>query len=61
LLDSEESTVVCKEILKLVAKKYTVEEAITEVSGMCQTLVGKTVSKSTLWTIWGRRDEYKLW
>jgi hypothetical protein len=57
-LDFQESTVVCKEILKLVGRKYKVKDACVEVSKMCPDLLQKTVSPRTLQKTWDKRDEF---
>jgi hypothetical protein len=57
-LDYREATMVCREILKLVGKKYTAKEAIAEVSRMCPELLGKAVGTRTLQKAWDKRDEF---
>jgi hypothetical protein len=57
-LDFQESTVVCREILKLVGRKFNSKDACAEVSKMCPDLLQKTVSPRTLQKIWAKRDEF---
>jgi hypothetical protein len=58
-LDSQQSTIVCKETLKLMGKKkFGITEALAEVSKMCPALLGKSVSPRTLRDAWDRRDEF---
>lgn len=57
-LDERESAIVCKEILKLIGRKYSVTKAIKEVSTMCPVLTGKTVGTRTLHKAWDRRDVF---
>jgi|ERR1700733_9940744 hypothetical protein len=57
-LDPQESTVVCRQILKLIGRKVSSKDAIAEVSRMCPDLLQKTVSPRTLEKIWAKRDQY---
>ena len=58
-LDRRESTIVCKEILKLVGvRKYRLKDALSEVSKMCPEILHKTVSPRTLQKAWDKRDEF---
>lgn len=58
ILNHQESTIVCKEILRLIGLGYGTKEAIAEVSDKCLDLVQKKVGVRTLQTIWSKRKEY---
>jgi hypothetical protein len=57
-LDKRESTIVCKEILKLVGRKFKTKDALIEVSKNCPDLLQKTISPRTLQKAWDKRDEF---
>jgi hypothetical protein len=57
-LNHQQSTIVCKEILRLIGMQYGTKEALVEVSKMCPDLVQKKVGARTLQTIWSKRKEY---
>jgi hypothetical protein len=59
-LDAKESTVVCRQILKLIGRKVNSKDAFAEVSRMCPELLQKTVSARTLEKIWAKRDQYLI-
>jgi hypothetical protein len=59
-LDTQESIIVCKEILKQIGKGNTLTKALKEVSKMCPDILQKKVSPRTLSKVWNRRKEFSL-
>ena len=57
-LDSQESVIICMEILSFIAQGRTVTEAIDKTSEKCPALLGKMVSPRTLRKAWNKRDEF---